>query len=144
MWPVVEVAHGLIQYKTCPRRAFRRLVGKNPSLQPQIETALQRMAEDVNDPRLKTHHLSGQLKGLHASTIAYDCGFRDYTHFARKFRHRFGCSPGAHSAAQARAENGAVHPAGRRSMGRDRAHRSEMSAFSARETEENNDAEIES
>jgi AraC family transcriptional activator of tynA and feaB len=78
------------------------------------------------------------------STIAYDCGFRDYTHFARKFRHRFGCSPGAHSAAQARDENGAVHPAGRRSMGRDRAHRSEMSAFRARETEENSDAEIES
>ncbi|WP_210245832.1 helix-turn-helix domain-containing protein [Mesorhizobium sp. B2-4-13] len=29
--------------------------------------------------------------------IAYDCGFRDYTHFARKFRHRFGHPPGAHS-----------------------------------------------
>jgi AraC family transcriptional regulator, positive regulator of tynA and feaB len=42
------------------------------------------------------------------STIAYDCGFRDYTHFARKFRHRFGYSPGAHSAAQGRAEIGAV------------------------------------
>jgi AraC family transcriptional regulator, positive regulator of tynA and feaB len=34
------------------------------------------------------------------STIAYDCGFRDYTHFARKFRHRFGYSPGAHSPEQ--------------------------------------------
>lgn len=32
------------------------------------------------------------------SAIAYDCGFRDYTHFARKFRRRFGHSPGAHSA----------------------------------------------
>jgi AraC family transcriptional activator of tynA and feaB len=42
------------------------------------------------------------------STIAYQCGFRDYTHFARKFRHRFGYSPGAHSAAQGRAANGAV------------------------------------
>jgi AraC-like DNA-binding protein len=44
------------------------------------------------------------------SAIAYDCGFRDYTHFARKFRHRFGYSPGAHSAAQGLAENGAVRP----------------------------------
>jgi AraC family transcriptional regulator, positive regulator of tynA and feaB len=44
------------------------------------------------------------------STIAYDCGFRDYTHFARKFRHRFGYSPGAHSAAKGRAANGAVRP----------------------------------
>jgi mRNA-degrading endonuclease YafQ of YafQ-DinJ toxin-antitoxin module len=54
-------------------RAFRRLIGKNPALQPQIERALRRMAVDVNDPRLKTHHLSGQLKGLHASSAGYDC-----------------------------------------------------------------------
>jgi AraC-like DNA-binding protein len=32
------------------------------------------------------------------SEIAYACGFRDYTHFARKFRHRFGYSPSAHFA----------------------------------------------
>jgi AraC-like DNA-binding protein len=31
------------------------------------------------------------------SEIAYACGFRDYTHFARKFRYRFGHAPGAHS-----------------------------------------------
>ena len=54
-------------------RAFRRLVRKNPALQPQIETALRRMAENLNDPRLKTHHLSGQLAGLHACSVAYDC-----------------------------------------------------------------------
>ena len=29
------------------------------------------------------------------SEIAYISGFRDYTHFARKFRHRFGYPPGA-------------------------------------------------
>jgi len=44
------------------------------------------------------------------SEIAYACGFRDYTHFARKFRLRFGYAPGAHSTAQDRAGNGAVHP----------------------------------
>jgi mRNA interferase YafQ len=54
-------------------RAFRRLVGKNPALRPQIETALRRLAADANDPRLKTHHLSGRLKGLHASSAGYDC-----------------------------------------------------------------------
>ena len=31
------------------------------------------MAENLNDPRLKTHHLSGQLAGLHACSVAYDC-----------------------------------------------------------------------
>jgi AraC family transcriptional regulator, positive regulator of tynA and feaB len=30
------------------------------------------------------------------SVIAYACGFRDYSHFARKFRQRFGYPPGAH------------------------------------------------
>ncbi len=54
-------------------RAFRRLVRKNPALQPQIETTLRRMAENLNDSRLKTHHLSGRLAGLHACSAGYDC-----------------------------------------------------------------------
>jgi AraC family transcriptional activator of tynA and feaB len=36
---------------------------------------------------------SGQPLG----EIAYACGFRDYAHFARKFRRRFGYPPGAHT-----------------------------------------------
>jgi AraC-like DNA-binding protein len=40
----------------------------------------------------------GSLRaGQPLSEIAYACGFRDYTHFARKFRHRFGYPPGAHA-----------------------------------------------
>ena len=35
--------------------------------------------------------------GQPLSDIAYACGFRDYTHFARKFRQRFGHPPGTHS-----------------------------------------------
>jgi AraC family transcriptional regulator, positive regulator of tynA and feaB len=31
------------------------------------------------------------------SEIAYECGFRDYAHFSRRFRRRFGCTPGTHS-----------------------------------------------
>jgi len=54
-------------------RAFHRLARKNPALQAQIEATLRRMAEDLADPRLKTHHLSGQLAGLHACSVAYDC-----------------------------------------------------------------------
>jgi AraC family transcriptional activator of tynA and feaB len=30
------------------------------------------------------------------SEVAYASGFTDYTHFARKFRRRFGCPPGSH------------------------------------------------
>jgi AraC-like DNA-binding protein len=41
--------------------------------------------------RRRTSLRSGQP----LAEIAYACGFRDYTHFARKFRARFGCPPGA-------------------------------------------------
>ncbi|MGA7328672.1 MAG: helix-turn-helix domain-containing protein [Rhodomicrobium sp.] len=34
--------------------------------------------------------------GQPLSEIAYASGFRDYAHFARRFRHRFGHAPGAH------------------------------------------------
>jgi addiction module RelE/StbE family toxin len=54
-------------------RAFRRLTAKNSALQSQIEVTLKRMVENLADPRLKTHRLSGQLAGLHACSVAYDC-----------------------------------------------------------------------
>jgi mRNA interferase YafQ len=54
-------------------RAFRRAVRKNLALQLLIEQTLRRMATDLTDSRLKTHHLSGQLAGLHACSAAYDC-----------------------------------------------------------------------
>jgi AraC family transcriptional regulator, positive regulator of tynA and feaB len=42
------------------------------------------------------------------SEIAHACGFRDYTHFARKFRHRFGQPPGACAGGHGRAGNETV------------------------------------
>jgi mRNA interferase YafQ len=54
-------------------RAFRRLVRKNPALQSQIEATLRRMSENLNDSRLKAHHLSGPLAGLYACSAGYDC-----------------------------------------------------------------------
>ena len=55
------------------KRAFRNVVGKNPVLQPHIEQILRRMAENIGDSRLKTHHLSGDLAGLFACSAGYDC-----------------------------------------------------------------------
>jgi AraC family transcriptional activator of tynA and feaB len=42
------------------------------------------------------------------SEIAFACGFRDYTHFARRFRHRFGYSPGGRGDGYARARDAIV------------------------------------
>jgi AraC family transcriptional regulator, positive regulator of tynA and feaB len=49
------------------------------------------------------------------SEIAYVCGFRDYTHFARKFRQRFGHSPGAHSESLGRSSDETVRTSPRES-----------------------------
>jgi AraC-like DNA-binding protein len=46
--------------------------------------------------------------GQPLSDIAYACGFRDYAHFARKFRHRFGNPPGAHARHGQSAADGTV------------------------------------
>ncbi len=44
--------------------------------------------------------------------IAYACGFRDYRHFARKYRHRFGHAPGARAAEDRRARESTVNYSG--------------------------------
>src|SRR6202023_1254961 len=42
----------------------------------------------------RCHRRASLGTGQPLSEIAYACGFRDYTHFARKFRRRFGYPPG--------------------------------------------------
>jgi len=46
--------------------------------------------------------------GQPLSDIAYACGFRDYTHFARGFRQRFGTTPGAVGAGATGSDNARV------------------------------------
>ena len=56
------------------RRAFRRLVKKNPALQPQIEQALRRMVDNLNDPKLKTHHLTANSPDSSPARVAAIAG----------------------------------------------------------------------
>ena len=55
------------------RRAFRRQTRKNSRLRQRILAVLELLAQDVFDPRLKTHKLRGQLEGLWACWVEYDC-----------------------------------------------------------------------
>ena len=47
--------------------------------------------------------------GQPLSEIAYACGFRDYSHFARKFRRRFGYPPGGGLGQNGRSDHAAAH-----------------------------------
>lgn len=53
-------------------RAFKRKTRKDPHLRERILETLERLAENVFDPRLKTHKLRGQLEGLWACWVEHD------------------------------------------------------------------------
>ena len=62
-----------LAWGTSFRRAFLRRTRKNTVLQDRIFQVLNKLAEDPFDPTLKTHKLSGQLTGLWACWVEYDC-----------------------------------------------------------------------
>jgi mRNA interferase YafQ len=55
------------------RRTFKRVTRNNPSLREHIFEVLALLAEDAFSPPLKTHKLRGQLEGLWACSVEYDC-----------------------------------------------------------------------
>ena len=55
------------------KRNFKRLVRKNPQLQEKILKILELLGNDPYTPSLKSHKLTGQLEGLWACSVAYDC-----------------------------------------------------------------------
>jgi addiction module RelE/StbE family toxin len=54
------------------KRAYKRRVKKNEQLKQQFWTAMALFQEDPFHPSLKTHKLTGRLKGLWAFTVSYD------------------------------------------------------------------------
>ncbi|MGK7900507.1 MAG: type II toxin-antitoxin system YafQ family toxin [Hormoscilla sp.] len=55
------------------RRGFKRFVRKNPQLELKIFAVLELLANDPFAPSLKAHKLRGQLEGLWACWVEYDC-----------------------------------------------------------------------
>ncbi len=55
------------------KRAFKRLVKKNPQLQDKILAVLELLSDDPFQPSLNSHKLTGQLEGLWSCSVSYDC-----------------------------------------------------------------------
>ena len=53
-------------------RAAKRRVRKDPRVAEDLRAALELLAEDALDPRLRTHKLKGKLKGSWACSAGYD------------------------------------------------------------------------
>lgn len=55
------------------RRALKRRIRNNQALEERIRAALSLLAENPFHPTLKTHKPKGNLEGLWASWVEYDC-----------------------------------------------------------------------
>ena len=55
------------------KRAFKRRTRNQVELQEKIFRVLEQLARDPFYPALRTHKLSGQLEGLWACWVEYDC-----------------------------------------------------------------------
>jgi len=54
-------------------RALKKWISKHPADRELIKEKLELFTTTPYDPELKNHKLSGQLKGLRAISVAYDC-----------------------------------------------------------------------
>jgi mRNA interferase YafQ len=55
------------------KKSFKRLIKKNPQLEAKILAVLELLSEDPFAITLKSHKLTGQLDGLWACSVTYDC-----------------------------------------------------------------------
>jgi mRNA interferase YafQ len=54
-------------------RSFKKITKRNPQLKERIAEVLVLLADDPFNPSLKSHKLTGNLAGLWACSVAYDC-----------------------------------------------------------------------
>lgn len=55
------------------KRAFRKLIKKNPEIRDRIINVLNLLSIDYLTLSLKSHKLTGSLDGLWSCSVAYDC-----------------------------------------------------------------------
>ena len=62
----------LVAYKSF-KRAFKKLIKKNPQLQAKVLNILDLLENDPFTPSLKSHKLTGDLDGYWSCSVNYDC-----------------------------------------------------------------------
>jgi mRNA interferase YafQ len=55
------------------KRAFKKLIKKNPKLKEKLLSILDLLETDPFLPSLKSHKLTGNLEGYWSCSVAYDC-----------------------------------------------------------------------
>ena len=55
------------------KHAFKRRTRNRPDLKEKVFATIEELIDDPYKPSLKTHKLSGQLQGLWACWVEYDC-----------------------------------------------------------------------
>jgi mRNA interferase YafQ len=55
------------------KRAYKKVIKKNPKLKDKIANVLKKLEIDPFHPSLKTHKLSGNLADFWSCSVAYDC-----------------------------------------------------------------------
>jgi len=62
-----------IKFSSSFKKSYEKHIKTNPILQRKFEEKLAVFVENIKDPRLRTHKLSGKLEDLWSFTIDYDC-----------------------------------------------------------------------
>ncbi|MGF2039026.1 MAG: type II toxin-antitoxin system YafQ family toxin [Nostoc sp. CmiVER01] len=63
----------IIVWDSSFKRSFKRVIRKNPRLEETIFEVLELLVTDPFVPSLKSHKLKGDLEGLWACWVEYDC-----------------------------------------------------------------------
>lgn len=65
-----------MRYRLAPtaiyKRAYKNFIRKHPELMEKIKERLELLQNNPSDPLLKTHPLTGKLKGLMSCWISYE------------------------------------------------------------------------
>ncbi|MBL1209944.1 type II toxin-antitoxin system YafQ family toxin [Geminocystis sp. GBBB08] len=57
----------------CFKRSYQKVIQKSPQLKSKVTDGLKILANNPFTPSIKSHKLTGNLKGFWSFSVAYDC-----------------------------------------------------------------------